>query len=620
MTIIKPFDFQKEAIQNTLDLIKTKEMSWLLEMATWTWKTITSAFIIKEYEKEYWRAKHIFIVPKNSILTNIIRDYTKVFPDKKIWVWNSANKDEDWDILLTTYHSLTTQRVFEKFGDIHFWIIIFDEAHLSDNVSCERIKDIYSYSFILNQTATPFIQSKTETFLQKMAWWNLIYKLWIFEAIRSWYLSKPKYKVLLDSQDWKTIDDILANSWTSEYSKRLTQDYVVSESRNKFILDRLKSDWTLNAHKNYLVYCMTIRHLKSVVAHWLKEWELTEDNYTIITWNTSQEKREDYFKRFEEWKLKYIFSIRTLTEWVDIKWAESIINLAPTKSKVLFFQKLWRVIRKEEWKEFWYIYDFVFDITQKRRIQDRLMEKLVLEKLVDKKKSTKSDEEKEKEKDKNEFDKLMEQMNEIWFEIEFDEEIFEIEEKLNKVFSKDEMKQTYIQVIGNNPVTKMYFDKYYWIWFTSRDVLKAFETWDHYLDFVWVVWIVDKEKNEQFNDMTKEEIIEVMKKLSKDKFWWMSFWILEYNKLSNKPFETKKLISVFKSWNKLLQELWLERVIWAKLIDKSRFVDMYKAIVWDKILSIQQYAKLDKKPLSLKAIQNIFWTWEEFIKELENNI
>jgi len=170
MKIIKR-EYQQEAVNNTLKLIKRWQMTWLLEMATWTWKTITSALIIKEFEKVYWYKKHIFIVPKNAILTNILRDYKMIFPEKKIWIWNTWNKDEDWDILLTTFHSLSTKRVHKKFWEIKFWIVIFDEAHLSDNNSCDFIKENYNYDFILNQTATPFLQSKTETFLEKMAWW-----------------------------------------------------------------------------------------------------------------------------------------------------------------------------------------------------------------------------------------------------------------------------------------------------------------------------------------------------------------------------------------------------------------------------------------------------------------
>ena len=619
MTNIKAFEYQKQAISNSMSLIESWEVSWLLEMATWTWKTITSALIIKEYEARFWYKKHIFIVPKNTILTNIIRDYEKVFPEKKIWIWNTANKDEDWDILLTTFHSLSTQRVFDKFWYEHYWIIVFDEAHLSDNNSCEIIKDMYSYSFILNQTATPFIQSKTETFLQKMAWWNLIYKLWIFEAIWKWYLAKPNYKVLYDSQNWEAIEEILRNSWSAEYSKKLTQDYVSSLARNKFVLKRLQNDWVIDKHKNFLVYCITLKHLSAVVKYWKSVWVINDWNYAVITWSTSQERREQYFKEFETWKIKFIFSIRTLTEWVDIKWAEAIINLAPTKSKVLFFQKLWRVIRKEEWKEFWYVYDFVFDILQKKRIWDWLKEKLILEKLKDKSTSV-SEKDRDTKNDKNEFDKVMEEVKDTWFEIEFDEEIFIIEDQMNKKLTPDEMKDSYLKRVWNVPVVKAYYDKIAIVDFTSSEALAVFWNWNNFLDFVWVAWVTDEETNSMFDELTEEEVLKIMKDLAKDKFWNLRFWILDYNRLSNKPFDTSNLIRMFKSWNILMQKLWLEKIIWKQLISRERVLNLYKDKLWNKILSIQQYSKLDSKPLTLKAIQNIFWTWKEFNDFLTNNL
>lgn len=602
-------DYQIQACNNTIELIKKWAESWLLNMATWTWKTMTSALILKEYEEKIGNKRHIFIVPKNTILVNILRDYKSVFPDKKIWVWNTAQKDKEWDILITTFHSLSTQRVHDIFWEEDFGIFIFDEAHLSDNESCERIKRMYNFDFILNLTATPFLQSKTDNFLDKMAWGNLIYKLWLFEAISKWFLSKAKYQMYLDVQDKYSIQRILEASNRDEYNQEALSKFAQSSVRQKFIAKKLIEEWVLDRHDNFLVYWVTHNHLKKTIEIWknlkiLKEWE-----YAIILWSTSHERRKQYLSKFEKWELKYIFSVRTLTEGVDIHWVQAIINTAPTLSKVLFFQKLGRVLRLNEWKEYWFVYDFIFEVRQKTKVTEWLNEKLEEEELLKDKKKNKKQEKAEKQEDK---DESIEIAKKIWFEMEFEQSIIELEEKENYIMSPEEMKEAYLKLFGNRRISKKEFKAAVLLPFWERDVVRHFEDFNNFMKFMWFEEILCTDKRDKmFHHYSDEEIIKILKDEIFNKPM-RPKTSLEYSKIKERPFSFHNLRKRFWSFNKISKLCWYSLEQNVSKINWEKVIELYNMLYNWKRMNLDEYERQKRKPLHSNVILSIFWTWEQF--------
>lgn len=601
--------YQEVACENTIKMIREWKKNGLLNMSTWTGKTITSALIIKKYEEEINpNKKHIFVVPKNTILINILRDYEKIFPNKKIWVWNSNQKDFDFDILITTFQSLSTDRVFSIFWKNEFWIIVFDEAHLNDNISCDRIKSLYKRDFVLHLTATPFLKNKWENFLDKMCDGNLIFKLWLFEAINKGYLAKAKYQVFLDTQDKVALSHLwYMSNW--EYTLENLENFAQSSIRQKFILEKIMKEWILNNHKNFLVYCVSQSHINKTVNIWLDKWVIKEWEYAVILWQTSEKKRKEYLKDFEDWKIKYIFSIRTLTEGVDILWVEAIINLAPsTYSKVLFFQKLWRVLRLAKWKTHWYFYDFIFETRQKRKITEWLSEKL-------------EEDFEEKWNNKKWFKKtsreILEETKNIGFDIDFEKEIFDLEDKEQYQIWPEEMKEAYLRLFWNRMVQKKELKKTVLLPFTERDIVRNFDTYENFMKYLgFESNECTDERDLRFDDFSDEEIVEILKKevfISKEV---SPKSALEYTELKIKPFSYKNLRKRFWTFEKINRLCTWEQKVVVTTIWSERLVSMYKAYFKDKKLSLEEYEKKKPKPISSQVIINVFGSWENFINNL----
>lgn len=613
--VLQRRDYQIQACENTINLIKNGAESGLLNMATGTGKTMTSALILKEYEEKIDpKKKHVFIVPKNTILVNILRDYESVFPDKKIGVWNTAQKDKDWDILITTFHSLSTQRVYDIFGKEDYGIFIFDEAHLSDNESCEKIKRMYNFDFILNLTATPFLQSKTDNFLDKMAGGNLIYKLWLFEAISKWFLSKAKYQMFLDVQDKYAIQRVLEASNSEEYNQEALSKFVQSSVRQKYIAAKLIEEKILDKHDNFLVYWVTHQHLKKTIEVWKALWILkSDDEYAVILGATSHERRKEYLKKFEKWELKYIFSVRTLTEGVDIHWVQAIINTAPTLSKVLFFQKLGRVLRLNEWKEYGFVYDFIFELRQKRKVEEWLNEKLEEEEIINEKRKNKKQEKKETEEEQ---DNTIEIAKQIGFEIDFEDSIIELEEKENYIMSPEEMKEAYIRLFGNRRISKKEFKNAALLPFGEKEVVRHFENFNNFMKFMWFEEILctDKRDKQIFN-MSEEEIIKILKDEIFDKPM-RPKTSLEYSKIQARPFSFHNLRKRFGSFNKISRLCGYPLDQWTIKLGWEKIIEYYNTYFNKKKMSLETYQAQKKKPFQPQVILNIFGTWEEFQKHI----
>lgn len=603
-------DYQIQACNNTIELIKNGAESGLLNMATGTGKTMTSALILKEYEEKIDpNKKHIFIVPKNTILVNILRDYESVFPDKKIGVWNTAQKDKDWDILITTFHSLSTQRVHDIFWEEKYGIFIFDEAHLSDNESCEKIKRMYNFDFILNLTATPFLQSRTENFLDKMAGGNLIYKLGLFEAISKWFLSKAKYQMFLDVQDKYAIQRVLEASNSEEYNQEALSKFAQSSVRQKYIAAKLIEEKVLEKHNNFLVYWVTQNHLKKTIEVWKDLWILKWEEYAIILGSTSHEKRKEYLTKFEKWELKYIFSVRTLTEGVDIHWVQAIINTAPTLSKVLFFQKLGRVLRLNEWKEYGFVYDFIFELRQKRKVEEWLNEKLEEEEIINEKSKNKKQEKKEAEEEQ---DNTIEIAKQIGFEIDFEDSIIELEEKENYIMSPEEMKEAYIKLFWNRRISKKEFKNAALLPFGEKEVVRHFEDFNNFMKFMWFEEILCKDKRDKLIwTMTDEEIIKILKdeifdKINRPKT------SLEYSKIVERPFSFQNLRKRFGSFNKISKLCWYNLDQTTTMISLEKIIEYYNWYFKWKKMTEEQYNLQKKKPFPSQMIIKFFWSWENF--------
>ena len=158
--------YQVDAIKAIQSKIRNGGDRFLLEMATGTGKTTTSAAIIKMFLRLYKVNRVLFLVDRLELETQAKKEINDILQnDFETAIWKE-NKD-DWrraNIVISTVQSFTKNNKYKRiFKPNSFDLVISDEAHRSLG---QRSRNVFEYfiGFKLGLTATPrdFLKSVNE--------------------------------------------------------------------------------------------------------------------------------------------------------------------------------------------------------------------------------------------------------------------------------------------------------------------------------------------------------------------------------------------------------------------------------------------------------------------------
>lgn len=149
-------DYQIKAIKSIQNAVKNNKERFLLEMATGTGKTLTSAAIIKLFLKSGNAKRILFLVDRleleNQAYKNfnkyLLNDYTCVILKENFSNWNTS------EIVISTIQTLLHNDKYKKFSPTDFDMIISDEAHRCLGGISRNVFE-YFIGYKLGLTATP---------------------------------------------------------------------------------------------------------------------------------------------------------------------------------------------------------------------------------------------------------------------------------------------------------------------------------------------------------------------------------------------------------------------------------------------------------------------------------
>ncbi|WP_339033615.1 DEAD/DEAH box helicase family protein [Spiroplasma endosymbiont of Cantharis rufa] len=353
---IKPYEYQKEIIDNVLFRIKQNKNKHLLVMATGTGKTKTMLFIY-EALANLWKIEEpsiLYIAPSKEILDQTAEDFRSYldiynfgleFYDSRN---NQANlKNEKW--IFSNIETLIRRK--EELIEKKFDIVVFDEAH---HVEANTFKEIYSIlepnsKQMFGLTATP---ERTDNInVNKYFGDDYAANLRLFEAIQKELLCDFDYYFIKDkSVDFADID----LQKTKDVNKILNL-----KQRHEFIYENIEKYIGSNI-KNVkaILFCHSAEHAISL-SNYLKEKGL-KSKYLISESITKQE-RKDILSDFRNGEINFLCVRDILNEGVDLPEIDSIMFLRPTASLLLYLQQLGRGLRKFTDKRL-QIYDFVNNV------------------------------------------------------------------------------------------------------------------------------------------------------------------------------------------------------------------------------------------------------------------
>ena len=155
LTFLRPY--QLEAVKTIQNKIKEGGDRFLLEMATGTGKTTTSAAIIKMFLRLYNVKRVLFLVDRLELETQAQKEINHILNnDYTTTIWKEKKSDwEQSDIVVSTVQSFTKNNKYKRiFKPNSFDLVISDEAHRSLG---QRSRNVFEYfiGFKLGLTATP---------------------------------------------------------------------------------------------------------------------------------------------------------------------------------------------------------------------------------------------------------------------------------------------------------------------------------------------------------------------------------------------------------------------------------------------------------------------------------
>ena len=151
-------DYQLNAIKAVQNSIASGNTRFLLEMATGTGKTLTSAGVVKMFIRSDLAHRVLFLVDRIELENQAKKDLTKYLGKDGIRVEVYKENKQDWnsaDVVISTIQSFTHDDKYKKiFNPIDFDLVISDEAHRSLGTSNRAVFE-YFIGYKLGLTATP---------------------------------------------------------------------------------------------------------------------------------------------------------------------------------------------------------------------------------------------------------------------------------------------------------------------------------------------------------------------------------------------------------------------------------------------------------------------------------
>lgn len=374
--------YQLNAIKSIQQAIKEWKNRFLFEMATWTGKTLTSAWVIKLFLKTWIAKRVLFLVDRLELEDQAKKAFNNYLKNDFQTVVFKENKD-DWrkaEIVVTTIQSISYNDKYLKiFSPTDFDLIISDEAHRSISWS-NRVIFEYFLWYKLWLTATPKDYLKN---LGKKHIWDedpreierrqllSTYSTFGCDSAEPTYryslldwVNDPEWPFLVNpitvncktdittqllSDEWYAVD-IEKDNWESE-----EVIYKGSSFERKFFSDKTNKEFCLaflqNAMKDpisneiwkTIFFCVSRKHATKItqllneLVHEIYPWKYNSDFAVQITSDivTSQQytinfanNNLNWYTRFLEWykssKTRVCVTVWMMTTWYD---CQDVLNV-----------------------------------------------------------------------------------------------------------------------------------------------------------------------------------------------------------------------------------------------------------------------------------------------------
>ena len=398
--------YQLNAIQAIQSAAKSGKTRYLLEMATGTGKTLTTAAIIKMFIKSGNAKRVLFLVDRIELEDQAQKAFIEYLKNDYSSVIFKNNKD-DWrkaEIVVSTVQTLqSNNRYREVFSPTDFELVISDEAHRSINGNARAVFE-YFVGYKLGLTATPkdylkkFNSDDSENSQRAFERRQLLdsyktfgcesgeptYRYGLVDGVKDHYLVNPVvldartdittellseagYSVHITDEDGQEKEEVY---FSRQFEKKFFNDKTNVEFCKTFLSNALTDPITGEIGKT-LIFCVSQSHAAKITDILnklaMQLWEgkynsdfaeqvtsLVIDSQTMTTQfaNNNLNGRTKWFDGYKSSKTRVCVTVGMMTTGYDCTDLLNIVLMRPVFSPSDFVQMKGRGTRK---------YTFAFD-------------------------------------------------------------------------------------------------------------------------------------------------------------------------------------------------------------------------------------------------------------------
>lgn len=376
---VKPYYYQYIAVNRVLETILRNERRMLLVMATGTGKTFMAAQIIYRLREARLARRFLFLVDRNTLADQTMRDDFKIFSKVMTKVQNRTIEKE-YQVYLALYQAVTgteePNNIYKQFDRDFFDVVIVDECHrgsADEDAAWREVLEYFEPAVQIGLTATPketHQTSNTEYFSEPLYTYSL------FRGIDDGFLAPFKIieKIVDKDSEGYVPEEGKADKLSGDLiPARIynTVDFdrnLVIEERTQLVAKHL-SDFLKSTDRKQktIVFCRDIDHAERMkIALIAENADLIDENPKYVMQITSGKKGadgRDELENFQSKEPKYPIIVTTsklLTTGVNAPTVKVIVLDTFIQSRSEFKQIIGRGTRIAEkfGKVFFTIMDF----------------------------------------------------------------------------------------------------------------------------------------------------------------------------------------------------------------------------------------------------------------------
>ncbi len=351
-------DYQKEAVENTLQYFRKKRDPAVIVLPTGAGKSLVIAELAKIAKGRVLVLAHV-----KELVEQNHEKYQSYGLQAGIYSAGLNQKDSHQKVIFGSIQSVAraTDDFFEEFT-----LLIIDECH---RVSLEqetqysqvikKLKKNNEDLCILGLTATPFrlglgwIYNYSHRGVEKTQearfFKHCVFELPLQHMIQRKYLTSPvKIDIPVTSYDFSELTDSGKGYTMAQLEEALKKQRRLTPLIIKNVIDITES----YDRQGVMIFSSTVKHAKEILEY------LPEGQARLILGDTESAERQKIIEDFKKKKFKYLVNVSVLTTGFDAPHVDVIALLRPTESISLYQQIIGRGLRLSDNKKDCLILDY----------------------------------------------------------------------------------------------------------------------------------------------------------------------------------------------------------------------------------------------------------------------